>query len=300
MVEIIRVPTSSMSHTITSKYVFVNKTKPGIAFYKNNREKYFRLKIGKKLNRNNIVYFHLPETDSLSLSESKDYTIKNKPKTVSRIIGLPGENIKIEKGNIFINDSQYDEKLEVLKAYKWLGDNMQLRNVIDNYKDIEYSKQNSFYILNIPNSKIKEFEVYRDKLSTDIVPVNIYDKNTFPFTPKRRWSAYNMGEILIPKKGMTIDLNVSNFDIYKTVIQIFENENVEIKGNYIFRNNIPISKYTFKLDYYWVQGDNQFHSFDSRYWGFLPESHIIGVVKEWHLIRKIRRRGSEGAVVAIS
>ena len=120
--------------------------------------------------------------------------------------------------------------------------------------------------------KFAEIDSVVRRISKNKVPNEAYFPNKIPYA----WNEDNFGPIIIPKKGMTIDLNRKKFPLYKKVIAEYESNNVELTPSEIKINGSTVSKYTFKKDYYWMMGDNRHKSEDSRFWGFVPDDHIVG------------------------
>ena len=139
---------------------------------------------------------------------------------------------------------------------------------------------------------ISEYENLKKLNLFDSISQQVYGNksylNTFPNDISYKWSEDNFGPILIPEKGMKVKLTVENIFLYKKIIKDYEKNILSQIDNTFYINGIKSDTYTFKKDYYWMMGDNRHKSEDSRFWGFVPDDHIVGKpVLIWFSIKGI-------------
>jgi signal peptidase I len=123
--------------------------------------------------------------------------------------------------------------------------------------------------------KLKAMKTVKSVQATQVTAGN-WDPNIFPFSNKYPWNVDNFGPLEIPKKGQTVQLTIDNLPLYQRIIDLYEENDLQVKDDKILINGKEATSYTFKMDYYWMMGDNRNNSADSRYWGFVPEDHVVG------------------------
>ncbi len=257
---------------------------------------YFRFPGFQKIKNNDIVVFNWPRDTLFNMylpaDKRYDKPIDKKTNYVKRCVGIPGDNLQIKDGIVFINGKELILPERAKPQYSYYITNDGKTDIDFEYLLKEINSTDGAGFINEQRDTIlvraltfegaeKLKSVSGIKSVTRVIHKGPED-GIFPDfqdgkpSVTNTWSNDNFGPIYIPQAGKTIALNLQTLPFYKIIINEYEGNTLKVVGNDIYINDKKTTSYTFKQDYYWMMGDNRHNSLDARYFGYTPENHIVG------------------------
>lgn len=246
---------------------------------------YLRLPAWEEIHRDDIVVFNWPADtvrffgDRTTVGLRKP--IDKKSNYVKRCVGIPGDSLSIKDGIVYIDGKILPLTERARPQYSYTvttnGSGFDQTYIVKELHitdGVYQTAENTFLFRALTEESANRLK--NNPIVTKVERNISHEAESSIFPQTNKWNMDNFGPIYIPQQGKTVALTTETLPFYKMIITEYEKNDLKVNGNEIRINGQIVTTYTFKQDYYWMMGDNRHNSEDSRYWGYVPENHIVG------------------------